>query len=73
MGTDDTPSKDDMDHALYEVSINIEINHGNRSEIERLLVIENTNKTICENLKKKVSEDYSGFYENDFLDELGDG
>jgi hypothetical protein len=73
MGTDDTPSKDDMDHALYEVSINIEINHGSRSEIERLLDIENTNKTVCENLKKKVSEDYSGFYENDFLDELGDG
>lgn len=51
MGTDDTPSKDYMDHTLYEVSINIEINHGNRSEIERLLDIENTNNTICENLK----------------------
>jgi hypothetical protein len=73
MGTEDTPSKDAMDHALDEISINIEINHSNRGEIETLLDIENTNKTICGNLIKKVSEEYSGFYEDDFLVELGDG
>jgi hypothetical protein len=73
MGTEDDPSKDATDHALDEIIINIEINHSNRGEIETLLDIESTNRTICRNLIKKVSEDYSGFYEDDFLDELGDG
>ena len=68
--TQETPVKIDT---LDDVSIYIEINHGNRSDIERLLEIDRKNKNICVELLKKVSENYSGFNQAHFVDELGAG
>jgi len=58
---------------LDDVSIQIQINHGHRSDIERLLEIDNKNKKICTALLKKAAQDVSGFDPGDFAEELGGG